>query len=66
MPELLRAHLALAFRHADTAERIGKLCARTADQRGLFRRDITRERRLLDERRRGALSFNESCHREFI
>jgi hypothetical protein len=45
----LHAHLALRLGHAETAERLGELGAREADQRGLRRRHIALERRLLEE-----------------
>ena len=51
VPELLHPHLALAFRHAEPAERIGEGRARKADQRRLCRRHIALERRLFEERR---------------
>ena len=62
VPELLHAHLALAFRHADGAQDRGKLRARKADQRRLGRRYIALKRRLLDEGRRGRCDFNCACH----
>ena len=63
VPELLHAHLALRLRHADGAERVGKLGARQPDQRRLRRRHIALERRLLDEGRRGRCHFDRACHR---
>jgi hypothetical protein len=50
VPELLHPHLALALRHADAAERNGKLGPAQADERRLRRRDIALERRLLERR----------------
>ena len=57
VPELLHAHLALRFRHADRAQRVGELRARQADQRRLLRRDIALKRRLLDEGAPRPVSF---------
>ncbi len=48
VPELLHAHLALLFGHADVAERIGQRRARQADQRGLRRRHVTLQRGLFE------------------
>src|SRR5690348_5405144 len=62
MPNLLDAHLALRFRHADRPQRVGQLGARQADQRRLGWRHVALERRLLDEGRRDLRHF-DCCHR---
>ena len=49
LPDLLDAHALLALGHAGAAEDLREPGARQADQRRLRRRDITRQRLLLDE-----------------
>ncbi len=58
VPDLLRAHLALALRHADAAQHLGKLRPRRADQRRLVGRDIDLERGLFE---RGYGGGERSC-----
>src|ERR1700730_6372422 len=52
MAELLDAHLALRRRHADPFHRLCERRARETGKRGLLRRHIALERRLLHARRR--------------